>query len=115
MNSPFTDSTPAATSSTSPTTLAREIRVDRARAADWLNYLEQLPSISGKHCALAQFHQHLSDACWLARWKRENVLFDLDVTLIPGLVSELLAQASRSHNPSDQTVIEEIVASVTRH
>jgi hypothetical protein len=72
----------------------RVIGLDRSRAAAWLVYTEGLLAASKSCDAIEHFFENLQDACWLARWKRENVVLDIEVSLLPTLIAQLVSAAT---------------------
>ncbi len=88
-----------------------EIRLEQQRAADWLVCIEELlvPCTTEE---LGQFHTALSDACWLARWKREDPIVDFDPHWLPGLVVSLASDAAKSRCRA--YAIEDILATLSR-
>jgi len=81
------NSTPAAKPDVS---VKREICLEAFRAATWMVCLEELLASSEPRPAIKQFYEELSDACWLARWKRENVVIDVEICATPELISQLI-------------------------
>lgn len=84
-----------------------ELRLDPQRAANWLVCLEELLP----HCdsiELELLHGELSDACWLALWKREETLLTLDLLLVPALASALMSEAALSSCRA--RIVEDIIA-----
>lgn len=70
--------------------LIREIWLDPFRAATWIVYMEELLASSAPLSAVKKFYEELSDACWLARWKRENVVIEVEICGLPELISQLI-------------------------
>lgn len=88
-----------------------EVRLDPQRAANWLVCLEELLP----HCnslELELLHGELSDACWLAHWKREETLLKLDLLVLPALASTLLSDLAISSCRA--RIIEDIIATFSR-
>ena len=91
--------------------LKREILLDALRAAKWVIYLEELLAVNASRIAVEQFYADLNDACWLARWKREDIIIEVAIASIPELISQLIPTHSETVTAS---VLEDILASLTR-
>jgi hypothetical protein len=88
----------------------REICLDALRAAQWVVCLEELLASATPCDAVRQFYDDLSDACWLARWKRENVVVDIEVCATPQLISQLMQAESHAGTASPLLDILETLA-----
>jgi hypothetical protein len=66
----------------------REIQLDSTRAQSWLSFLQ---TAQAGHAFLSPFIEQLDEACWLAAWKREYVIFDVDLAEIPVVLSSIAA------------------------
>lgn len=69
----------------------REICLPALRAAEWIVCLEELLASGEPRDAVKQFYEELGDACWLARWKRENVVIDIEICATPELIAQLIS------------------------
>ncbi len=94
----------------------RLVRLTQIQAGSWLGYLERIcssnrPLENGKPAleSLRQLHHLLSDACWLARWKRENVILEVCMTMLPGLFADLLSLSQREQTKQDFDTLEEMI------
>ncbi len=93
--------------------LTAEIRLDRARAARWLVCAESILSHSGGNNAFSQFCDRISEACWLARWKRDYVLLPVDTLAVPQILSDLIG-AELFGDDSQAAVMEDMLATLGR-
>lgn len=91
--------------------LSLEIRLDPQRAAGWLVCTEELLAGCDSE-ELRQFHSLLSDACWLARWKREEAIIEFNPLWLPGLVCALASDAAKLRCRA--CAIEDILATLSR-
>ena len=96
----------------SEASLTREIWLDAFRAATWIVYMEELLNSGEPRTAVAQFYEDLSDACWLARWKQEHVVVEVDICAIPELISQLVPTDDRTVTTR---YLEDILATLTGH
>ena len=112
MNRPLTriDQLAAATSADGGRLHKLEIHLEQQRAAGWLVCVEEL---SMKHTSpeLRQFSEELSDACWLACWKREDPLLRVDLLSVPGLISALISDSAFAS--SRARIVEDIVSTLS--
>ena len=92
--------------------LIREIWLDPFRAATWIVYMEELLASGEPRRAVEQFYEKLSDACWLARWKRENVLIQVEICALPELISQLVPVENQTVNTS---YLEDMLATLAGH
>jgi hypothetical protein len=90
--------------------LKREIWLDVFRAATWIVYIEELMATGEVSSAVKRFYEELSDACWLARWKRENVVIEVEICEMPELVSQLIPSDTQAVTTS---YLEDILATLT--
>ncbi len=87
-----------------------EIRLDPLRAAQWLVCVEELLA----DCAapeLEQFCSELSDACWLARWKREEPCLSVHRLLLPALAAASISEAASAD--CRVRIIEDMISSLS--
>ncbi len=98
------------TDSKSDEPLKREIWLDAFRAATWIVFMEELLASGEPRTAVDQFYDKLSDACWLARWKRENVVVDIEICAIPELISQLIPTDNQTVTTS---YLEDMLATLT--
>ena len=94
----------------SEASLTREIWLDAFRAATWIVFMEELLASGEPRTAVDQFYDKLSDACWLARWKRENVVVDIEICAIPELISQLIPTDNQTVTTS---YLEDMLATLT--
>lgn len=87
------------------------IQLDQQRAAGWLVCIEELIPVC-QAIELELFFDELSDACWLARWKREDALVKFDPLLLPALVSALASDVAS--NSCLASVVEDIITTLSR-
>lgn len=80
--------------------LKREIWIDAFRAATWIVCMEELLATGEPRSAVEQFYEELSDACWLARWKREHVVIEVEICALPELISQLIPGEAQAVNAS---------------
>jgi hypothetical protein len=102
------DSTSKAWSEGAP---KREICLDALRAATWIVCLEELLASREPRSAVRNFYDELSDACWLARWKRENVVVDVEICATTELISQLLSADSIA----DTRALEDILSTLSEN
>jgi hypothetical protein len=88
-----------------------EIQIDQFQAAKWLVCIEELNS-KRNSTVLEQFHESLGDDYWLARWKREHVLFNFDTSTLPEILSALVSDEAGTN--CDSKVVEDMVATLSR-
>jgi hypothetical protein len=77
------------------------IRLSREQANRWLFHLnELLESGCEGSISIEELRNQLENACWLARWKRDEVVLDRCPSLTPGVLGALLqcSQAGLSAN-----------------
>ncbi len=87
-----------------------EIRLDPLRAAQWLVCVEELLA-DCESPELEQFYGELSDACWLARWKREEPCLSVDRLLLPALAAASISEAALAD--CRVRIVEDIISSLT--
>jgi hypothetical protein len=88
------------------------IQLNRSAAAQWLVCVNQcLLSNFGAQCVdLATLRNSLEDACWLARWKREDVLLELCPSLLAGVVATLI----RIHSDDSIQHVSEVLEGINQ-
>ncbi|QDV26845.1 hypothetical protein [Aureliella helgolandensis] len=90
--------------------LTCDLHLDRVRAASWQILLAaQVRSGSTENSLLLQFAEQLEDACWLAHWKREDVVMSLDIAMVPELISQLLTIQSEQQG-ADQEIVADMLS-----
>ncbi len=91
----------------------REIRMDGVKVGRWLEYLETLSPFGEHGKVLTDFWDTLRNACWLANWKREYVILEIDVTTIPALIEVILSDKPGAHPERNLAIEEEILATLS--
>jgi hypothetical protein len=72
----------------------RSVRLGRTEAARWLEQIRDWEADSEQKSEdLEALRDALEDACWIARWKRQEVILQL----CPGVVAGLLEMLVRLH------------------
>ena len=87
----------------------REICLDALRAATWIVCLEELLATGEPRSAVRNFYDELSDACWLARWMRENVVVDVEIRA----TTELITQLSTVDTMTETKTLQDILTTLT--
>lgn len=94
----------------------REICLDALRAAKWIICLEELLAADESRSAVSHFYNELSDACWLARWKRENVVVDIEICATPELIAQLVPADTMTETQTLEDILSTLAENpVTNH
>ena len=89
----------------------RSVRLGRTEAACWLEQTRQWAAENGKGSEdLEALRDALEDACWMARWKREDVILEL----CPGVVAGLLETLVRMHLENSEEMAEALESMVRK-
>ncbi|TWU39741.1 hypothetical protein [Novipirellula artificiosorum] len=91
----------------------RRLQLSQSQAAAWLCYLNQRLTSEQPRCeSLDELRAQLADACWLARWKREQVDLEFCLSLLPGLTESLLGLSQQDQDREDFDVLEDMIRAV---
>ena len=101
---------PAVTQSRDHALQTKCIGLTREKAAHWLRELSSsvVPNCEVSN-GMEQLLGSLEDACWLARWKREDVLFEFCPTIIAQVLDELVEMSRSCQLTRPSSVYEEII------
>jgi len=92
---------------------ARHLELDDLQAQRWLEYLAGA-ALGGDHAhALAEFREQLDDALWLAKWKREYVMIELELTAVPTLIAAISSHESSVLCDRSLDIQEDILATLS--
>lgn len=86
-----------------------DITLCRDQAARWLEYLTKWHHYLGPESSLGQLIQQLQDACWLARWKRENVILELRPVTVIESIEVLVQLCAVNDDPCDSEIGDELI------
>ena len=112
MNKNERPETTESTRSQSPTQapFTKSVRLSREKAARWLILLSQLSSWEATaSTGITKLRDQLENDCWLARWKREEVLYEVCPTVIADVSIELMQIAQGDISAHNADVLMEIV------
>ena len=68
----------------------KSVCLSRDEAATWLLCVNQSLENGNQPSELKSLRNALEDACWLGRWKRENVIVELCPTVLPSTLDSLI-------------------------
>lgn len=92
----------------------RDLRLEARQAARWLAYLERLSPQAQYAQTLAQFRDQLDDALWLARWKREDVMMDVELTAVPDLLAAISSEEPALSSDGSLDIQADILAALSK-
>lgn len=90
----------------------KDIQLDGLQAKQWLEYLEGLTPGCEHAETLAEFRNRLDDALWLAQWKREYVVMELELTAVASLIVAISSQEPSLIPDRDFEIQEDILATL---
>ena len=89
----------------------KSVRLGRTEAALWLEHIRGWLANEETYSAdLDALRDALENACWLARWKREDVVLEL----CPGVVAGLLETLVRMHLENSEEMADALEAMVRK-
>ncbi len=94
---------------------SKSVRLSREEAGRWLEIVGGWTSASDNRTAeLEALRNALEDACWLARWKREDVLLELRSSILAAVVEELLRIAQTDPVTPVLPLLEDMIKHLSR-
>ncbi|KAA5546257.1 hypothetical protein FYK55_05055 [Roseiconus nitratireducens] len=92
---------------------ARSIYLTRDQAVRWLEQLNRLTASDRTAADLREMRNSLEEACWLARWKREEVILEMCPSTLASVAQRLMQITHGESRIGDLHVLEDMIEALS--